>query len=191
MRETILTAEPVKKPSLEDEEKIAIGQKLAAILRKYPNSRLLRAAQVPVTLSVYVKPTKNASKGNIIEMEGTIEGIDFTQNRVVLEGRRVKLGDIVKVVVPSEFEEEEYGEDDYTDFDEEDTHWQRSADQTRMTSSFREIPFSTEYRDYFGDDVPDSFPDYESGEPERRAEPQPARKTILYSSKDKRYGARS
>lgn len=201
MTETILTAEAIKKPAIDEDDKIAIGQKLGAILRKYPSSRQLRDAQVPITLTVFEKLSKGSSKGNLIEVAGVVEGIDFTQNRVVLEGRRVKLGEIIRVSVPSQFEDEdEYGGDDFADEYDSPRNvssWGRRTstvddaifyedypDRAPFYGVDRSFPYTEEpFEDYWPDDVPD----YDAEISVRQKEPSVSRrpkKTILYTARN-------
>lgn len=203
MTETMITTEPVKKPAIDEEDKIAIGQKLGAVLRKYSNSRQLREAQIPVTLTVFEKLSKGSSKGNILELAGIVEGIDFTQNRVVLEGRRVKLGEIVKVSVPSRFEEEDDYNSDSFEYEyaasDMQPEWNYQNQQRQSVTHFgNETAFADEVPGYYGDRrygyAEDSFddffldeaPDYEAEVTLRQKEPPASkrpRKTILYTAK--------
>ena len=105
----------VKKPSMEDEEKNALGQKLAMIQRKYPSTALLRDAEVPVSVTVWEPLKKGAKSGYLTEIDGAIEKIDFQQNQIVVSGNRIKLGAIVQLIVPDEFEYSDGYSDDYSD----------------------------------------------------------------------------
>lgn len=102
----------VRKPVLEEDDKIEIGQRLGSVLQKYPTARLLQAAKIEITLTIFERFSRSGTKGNIVELSGCVEKIDFPQNRVVVDGRKLKLGDILHVSVPSCFEsEEEYVEE--------------------------------------------------------------------------------
>ena len=90
--------ETVKKPVLEEDDKIAIGQKLGLICQKYPSTRALLDAQIKISLTIFEKASKTSTKGYLVDLEGIIERIDFAQNRIVLEGRRIKLGEIIHIM---------------------------------------------------------------------------------------------
>ena len=184
MTET-MTNEAVKKPAIDEEDKIALGQKLGAILRKYPNSRQLREAQIPITLTVFEKLAKGSAKGNILELEGIVESIDFAQNRVILEGRRIKLGEIIRVSVPSSFEEDEYVENEYEN--SYDERLRSSQDDNDSEAEFQYDGDSDPTNDsIFGAYYPDDMPDYGAETRMRQKEALPSRhpkKTILYTSK--------
>ena len=112
--ETVITDITVKKPSLDEDDKVLIGQKLGAILRKYPTNARIRRAGLPVTASVFEPLSKTSTKGYMVEVTGNIEKIDIDQNRVTIDGRGYKLSAICKLTVPPEFdmEDEWSGADD-------------------------------------------------------------------------------
>lgn len=201
MTEQIMNREPVSKPTQDEEEKTAIGQKLGAITRRYPNSRRLREAQITITVKIFEKLSKGSSRGNIVDLEGMVESIDFTQNRVVMEGRRIRLSEIMEVTVPDCFEEaDEYGGDSFPDEspDAIPECWRNPTpgiwDENGSKKAYPADPDFGYYPDPdFGyesdpspDDSPDVFPDYDAQPIMRKKEAAAGRrprKTILYTPK--------
>ena len=145
----------VKKPSMEDEEKNALGQKLAMIQRKYPSTALLRDAEVPVSVTVWEPVKKGAKTGYLTEIDGMIEKIDFQQNQIVVSGNRIKLGAIVQITVPDEFE---YS-DDYSDSGS-DNYTTPHEDYTPYTHGI--FPHRTREYDDYSDVSYDDYSDYGS-----------------------------
>ena len=94
MTEQIMNRDPVSKPTQDEEEKTAIGQKLGAITRRYPNSRRLREAGIILTVKIFEKLSKGSSRGNIVELEGTVEYCTWRR----LHGRRFHYA--LKEVIP-------------------------------------------------------------------------------------------
>ncbi len=201
MTERIITEEPVSKPAPDEEEKIAIGQKLGAIDRRYPNSRRLREAQITITLKIFEKLSKGSSRGNIVELEGILESIDFTQNRVVLEGRRIKLGEITEVTVPAGFDEEEnFGGDSFPDdsFESIPDCWRNPTLGIRNERGYQAEYYADPDPEYYPDPdfgenddsgwgfYPDTFPDYDAEPIMQKKESTAGKrkpKTILYTPK--------
>ena len=87
--------ETVKKPKLEDEDKEEIGQRLGMIIARYPTSRKLREADVNITITVFVGKTKSSTTGTLVDVTGKVENIDFTMSRVVVDGKKYKLSEII------------------------------------------------------------------------------------------------
>ena len=150
----------VKKPSMEDEEKNALGQKLALIQKKYPSTALLRDAEVPVSVTVWEPVKKGAKSGYLREIDGAIEKIDFQQNQIVVGGNRVKLGSIVQITVPDEFEySDDYSDsysDNYADSSREDY---TPYNQHRLYGDF---PRCTGEYEYYSDVSYEDYSDYGS-----------------------------
>ena len=157
----------VKKPSMEDEEKNALGQKLAMIQKKYPSTALLRDAEVTVSVTVWEPLKKGAKSGYLREIDGAIEKIDFQQNQIVVGGNRVKLGSIVQITVPDEFEySDDYsdsGSDNYTNPHEDYTPYNQHrpyGDYPRRTGEYEDF-CDVSYDDYsdYGSSSVGYYPD--------------------------------
>ena len=168
--------ETVKKPVLEEDDKIAIGQKLGLICQKYPSTRALLDAQIKISLTIFEKASKTSTKGYLVDLEGIIERIDFAQNRIVLEGRRIKLGEIIHIAIPSELEQDdEYpescdGRDAVDDWDGLVTRQGIPYEEPFSDRAYPPCDSDYDYGIYV-----DEFPDYEQEVVmERKAPPVPA-----------------
>ena len=143
-----MAEEYIKKPKLEDDDKAEIGQRLGMIAARYPTSRKLREAGVEITITVFVAKTKNSTTGTLADVTGNVEGIDFTMNRVVVDGKKYKLGEIVKVELPDGFGadaddesnyDSDYGSDYNSDYADHDTHSSRQLSPREIAERQRQM----------------------------------------------------
>ena len=140
----MIIEENVKKPSLDDEQKANLGEKLSLISKRYPRRRDLEEANVEITLTVFIPTNKSKSKGYLEAVTGTVTCIDFQSNRFIVDERRFKIAEIIKVEIPSSFEAEEWfsdsGANDYMDSYADDTHLTSSQrrEQERVLQELQE-----------------------------------------------------
>ena len=138
-----MAEEYIKKPKLEEDDKAEIGQRLGMIAARYPTSRKLREACVEITITVFVAKTKTSTTGTLVNVTGKVESIDFTMNRVVVDGKKYKLGEIVSVELPDEFGADAgdgYG-DDSGSYDEHSSHQlspREIAERQRQMEKYQE-----------------------------------------------------
>lgn len=101
----------VDKPVKDDDAKNAIGEKIGPYYAKYPNARKLRAAEIPVTVTIFEPKTPSSKKGYLVTITGLLDTIDFTAMApmIKVEGRKIKLSEIVDIEVPELPEEYDGG----------------------------------------------------------------------------------
>lgn len=138
-----MAEEFVKKPKLEEDDKAELGQRLGMIMARYPTPRKLREADVNITITVFVGKTKSSTTGTLVDVTGKIENIDFTMSRVVVDGKKYKLSEIVHMELPVGFESDtdggDYGESG--SFDEYSTRQLSPceiAERQRQIEQYRE-----------------------------------------------------
>lgn len=186
------------KPSMDDDAKNEIGETIGILLSQYKNNRLLREAEIPVTITIFEPKSASSKKGFLVVLSGLIESIDMNgmSQKIMLEGRKIKLSEIVSMELPSDLFEESYddgegsAEDDRDPDDdqrvpddrrnkqttltdreiealERDMERQLRAEQDRETERQRGLSRRAQFS---GDDLPidgDPFPDYYSDIPNK------------------------
>ncbi|MBQ9664628.1 MAG: hypothetical protein IJV40_15895 [Oscillospiraceae bacterium] len=150
----------VDKPVKDDDAKNAIGEKLGPFAARYKNTRTLREAKIEITVTIFEPKTPSSKKGYFVTLTGILEAIDFTAMApmIKIEGRKVKLSEIVNIEAPEI--EEEYTPHELTAREKEDLKKAQAALEKEMRTQF-EKQMARERQKW---ENSDPFPDYDSCE---------------------------
>ena len=162
------------KLTVSEDQKEEYAPYIGYIVQRYPSTKILRAADVSVTVFHFVPTTK--SKGVVEKITGPLTDLDPNNMFLAVDGQKIKFSNMYRFIVEGvdlddlSYSSPQSGWDDQSsELDDDDTGFYR--DEPRRKNSFvvdddglpvdDPLPLSDENRKFWDDDSSDFWPDFD------------------------------